>query len=956
VSALLEREGELAELDTMVGEVCAGRGCFAVIEAAAGLGKTRLLQAARTAGQDAGMRVLAGRATELERDFPFALVRQLFEPPLLTLNPATREALLEGAAGAARGALGLNGDEPTTASGGGAPDTFGVLHGLYWLTAALAEQQPLLLALDDAHWSDAASLDYVGFLLPRLEELPVLLAVSCRPDEAGAEGSLARIATDGLARRLAPRVLSRTATATLLAAELDEEPEGAFAATCHEVSGGNPFLLHELARTVAVQAISPSAEQAPRVHELAPERVARTVLVRLAHLSGNAQAVARALVVLGDDADYGLVADLAGLDADTTLTGADELRVASILDPDTSLRFVHPLVRTALHHELPAGERADAHARAAELLRARGASAQRLAAHLVATEARGDRDTVTALIEAGKRALASGAPRSAIAYLTRALREPPSADLRAAVLDPLITACIRTSDQSVYTAIEAEVLAELERNPSSRSRWGTKLTTWMAINGRTKQAISLLKQAIEVASDEDDVDRAFQLEAQLSTLTRLPPAEARARLARYGGRFEANSASGRLAAALEAQWHVLDGTAIDAVEAAGRALQGNCRIFSEQLELLAPGGAVLVLIAADELELAEHGAERALAIGQERSGTPETVGAWWLNGAVALARGDLAVAEADLRQALSLARLGKLQLALPLLIATLTHVLIERGELEEAEGELKASGMADAIPDHIWFAQWLFVRGQLRLEQGRFAQAVEDFAELERRATAWGMVGMPTLQARTYSPRALAALRLHERAREQAQTALVHARRWGAPTAVARALRALGAALEGPECIAPFEEALAVLDGSPARLARARALCDLGTALRHANRRAEAREPLREGLELARRCGATGLAKQGFNELQATGERVRRYTPIGLESLTPSERRVAEMAASGMTNRQIAQSLFLTVKTIETHLAATYDKLGIRSRRLLPEAFGARPGAAPSASPSAVAR
>ena len=307
MSALLERERELAELDAMVREACDGSGRFAVIEAAAGLGKTRLLQAARTAGQDAGMRVLTARATELERDFPFALVRQLFEPLLLTLDTAAREALFEGAAEAARGALGLNGDESTSR----APDMFAVLHGLYWLTAALAEQQPLLLAIDDAHWSDAASLDYVGFLLPRLEELPVLLVVTCRPDEAGAESSLARIATDGLARRLTPRVLSRRATATLLAGELDEEPEGAFAATCHEVSGGNPFLLHELARTVAVQAISPSAEQAPRVRDLVPERIARTVLMRLARLSGDAQAVARALVVLGDDADHQLVAELA---------------------------------------------------------------------------------------------------------------------------------------------------------------------------------------------------------------------------------------------------------------------------------------------------------------------------------------------------------------------------------------------------------------------------------------------------------------------------------------------------------------------------------------------------------------------------------------------------------------------------------------------------------------------
>ncbi len=134
-----------------------------------------------------------------------------------------------------------------------------------------------------------------------------------------------------------------------------------------------------------------------------------------------------------------------------------------------------------------------------------------------------------------------------------------------------------------------------------------------------------------------------------------------------------------------------------------------------------------------------------------------------------------------------------------------------------------------------------------------------------------------------------------------------------------------------------------MLDGSPARLARAEALADLGAALRRDRRRADARPPLREALELARRCGAVGLARTAFDELAATGERVRAYTPIGVESLTPSQRRVAELAATGMTNREIAQSLFLTVKTIESHLAAAYDKLGIRSRQELPYVQGMLP-------------
>jgi DNA-binding NarL/FixJ family response regulator len=127
--------------------------------------------------------------------------------------------------------------------------------------------------------------------------------------------------------------------------------------------------------------------------------------------------------------------------------------------------------------------------------------------------------------------------------------------------------------------------------------------------------------------------------------------------------------------------------------------------------------------------------------------------------------------------------------------------------------------------------------------------------------------------------------------------------------------------------------------GSPRRLQRIHALVELGTALRQAGRRTDARVPLREAFDLARRCGAARLAKRANAELEATGEKVRRYAPIGVESLTPSERRVADLAASGMTNRQIAQSLFVTLKTVEAHLSNAYGKLDIGSRRELPAAL-----------------
>lgn len=201
------------------------------------------------------------------------------------------------------------------------------------------------------------------------------------------------------------------------------------------------------------------------------------------------------------------------------------------------------------------------------------------------------------------------------------------------------------------------------------------------------------------------------------------------------------------------------------------------------------------------------------------------------------------------------------------------------------------------------------------------------------------MIGVPAPPVYICVAHVAAALEDRERARTLADAALARARQWGAPSLVSSALRARAATLDDSARITALEEAVAVLDRSPVRLARAGALTDLGAALRRARRRADARPPLRDALELARRCGAAGLARRAHDELAATGEKVRRHTPIGVESLTPSERRVAELAADGMTNRQIAQTRFLTVKTIETHLSSVYDKLGIRSRRELPAAL-----------------
>jgi DNA-binding CsgD family transcriptional regulator len=179
-----------------------------------------------------------------------------------------------------------------------------------------------------------------------------------------------------------------------------------------------------------------------------------------------------------------------------------------------------------------------------------------------------------------------------------------------------------------------------------------------------------------------------------------------------------------------------------------------------------------------------------------------------------------------------------------------------------------------------------------------------------------------------------------DEARPLVEDELVLARDWGAPGTVARSLRTL--ALVSPrDELAHLREAVAVVDGSPARLEAAKAFTALGRALRRSGQPSAARAPLRRALELAVACGATPVEASARFDLYASGGRPRPKTLTGVGSLTTTEHRVADLAAAGDTNREIAQTLFVTPKTVEAHLSSVYRKLGIRSRRELPAALAA---------------
>jgi predicted ATPase len=369
---------------------------------------------------DLGMAALRGRGSELELDLPFTVVRQLFEGRIARAGPDERARILGGAAALATTALHLGGPTVHTA------DPFTVTHALYWLCANLAELQPLLLVVDDVHWADVQSLRWLAYMRARLEDLPVAFVAAARPAAAGAPVELLRIALPGSsAAVLRPGALSRDGATAFLQAQL-VNADVAFCTACALATGGNPFLLSELVGAVRSQGIAPTADAAGLVAQLISPGVSRSVLQRLGPLGTDALGVGHALAVLGPGNNLARAARLAQVSLPAAAMASDRLRQASILRPDDSLDFLHPLLRSAVYSDIAPAARRALHRRAAEILADDGVGVEQVASHLLGSEPAGDPWVVDRLLEAAHRSLSAGAPDAAARYLARAVEEPPA--------------------------------------------------------------------------------------------------------------------------------------------------------------------------------------------------------------------------------------------------------------------------------------------------------------------------------------------------------------------------------------------------------------------------------------------------------------------------------------------------------------------------------------------------
>nr|MDQ3642213.1 AAA family ATPase [Actinomycetota bacterium] len=377
-STLVEREAETSYLARAIDGAYSGAGAFVLVEGPAGIGKSRLLEAGRAAAEERGVRVLRARGGELERDFAYGIVRQLLERPVAELGEQGRQELLSGSARLAAPVLGLTAED----AGGTADPSFGVMNGLYWLTSNLASREPLLLEVDDAHWCDNPSLRFLLYLANRLEGLPITLAVAARLTEPGtSEPLLSELRASGAATAVRPTPLTVDGVTAVLRERFEAPPAREFSVACHRVTAGNPFLLSELVSALQTDGTDPSVAAAALVRELGPDTIARSVLLRLGRLPDSCGTLARALAVMGTQADLSLAARLTGLDTHEASAAADALAAVEILAPKRPLQFVHPIVRTAIYSELPPSERVAMHARAASVLREAGTPVRELAIH-----------------------------------------------------------------------------------------------------------------------------------------------------------------------------------------------------------------------------------------------------------------------------------------------------------------------------------------------------------------------------------------------------------------------------------------------------------------------------------------------------------------------------------------------------------------------------------------------
>lgn len=921
---LLERGSHIGVLDAALDDASDGRGRMVFVEGAAGTGKTALLETAADGGPDRGVRVLKARGTEIEQEFAFGLMCQLLEPALGALAGPERERHLSGPVRPAVLAVApgrdLDGRQP--------PDSFAMMNALYLLTAALAAECPLLLAVDDAHWGDASSLRALSYLAGRIAPLPIALVVSARPGEPGAPEALLDSLREapGVAR-LTPSALGRPAVAEIVRERIPGASDDACEAAA-AVTAGNPLYLTELLRAVADQGTADGDAEAIRRAALPSlgERVAR----RIEGVDGVAPALASAMAVIGEGS-LASACDLAGVDASTGARIAQRLRRLEVLASENPFAFVHPLVRRSVYDSLTTAERDSHHAAAARLLEAADAAPEGVAAHRAAVRPAGAPEAARAMTRAATGALARGAPDEAARWYRRALEEEAPEPSRAELLAALGTAEAALLDPAGLDHLRQALVASTD--PTLSARVAVTLAPTLFAAGLWTEAADVVAAADAMLGDRDPTASAelagiglLITGYSLALVDRVPIAPGRLDALAAGDDWAAHAL-----AATRAAYAAHTGETTRARKLVDRALQGGTLVAERERGIWATSHLLVAMVELDDNERALTASAEIEAAAEREGSMSSSIAAVSHRAWIQARQGDLAVAVATLGPLIESAT----QSGNPTFVAAqlfyLQDALLERSGLDELVTigktlDIEAVGLAGT-----WMgAMVLTVRGRLNSAELDTGAAVSDLRAALAIARGLSM-GPAVTPLGSLLALALTSAQADEATRLVAEE-LELARATGLDRPQGIALRAAGILAPDQDGVPLLRESITLLGRCGARLEEARSLLALGGALRRSGARREARTELIAAAELARACGADLLAGRVHEELRAAGGRPRREATTGPAALTASELRVVRLAAGGASNQQIAGELFVTTKTVETHLSHAYAKLGLSGR------------------------
>jgi DNA-binding NarL/FixJ family response regulator/tetratricopeptide (TPR) repeat protein len=956
---LVGRAEELGSLDRVLIELDQGRAAAVELVGEPGIGKTRLLGELAARADARGRLVLSGSASELERDLPFSVFVDALDEYLEGLDPSSLARLDEDVRTELAHVFPALSALATVRDLALQHERYRTHRAVRALLEHLAETRPLALVLDDLHWADSASVELLGALLRRPPAAAVLMALALRPRQMPERLS----ATLERAHRAA--ALTRIELGALTPAEarelLGETVDVADATVLYDESGGNPFYLEQLARSLdRVGGAAAVSEEISLAGSGVPSGVAASLSEELALLSDGGRLVLEGAAVAGDPFEPELAAAAAAASEESALDAIDELLQFDLVrttDVPRRFRFRHPLVRRAVYDATAGGWRLGAHERCAEALAARGATAAARAHHVERSAREGDVGAVTVLREAGEAAVRL-APASAARWFADALRLLPQTASAEERVELLLASAGALTAAGHFADSHSALLDALAIVPDDSLALRTRLTRACAgvesLLGRHEQARARLANALESLPDPGSPEAvALMIDLAINGFWRSrfeamqESAERAVSVARPLGDAPLTAAALALLALAESMMGAAERAEADRLEATTLLESLSDDELARRLDAAAWLAGVELYL--DQYADADAHATRALAVGRATGQGDLLPVLVQILGAVWRVRGKLVEAGELLDGGIEAARLLGNTQELVWSLFSRSAVALAVGDVELALATAQESVDLSQDLDEGFHSAWAAVRlAAALLEIGQPESAVElllSFAGGEELALIPG-------SWRAYCLELLTRCWLALDRQADAERAAACAEAWASavqlPPAAAWADRAAAAvALHSGDLARAAERALASAAaadevGAPIEAALSRTLA--GRALAQAGQSDRAAEELQRAATELDACGALRYRGYAERELRKLGRAIHRRTRpgkadgTGIESLTARELQVARLVVDRKTNPEIAAELFLSQKTVETHLRNIFRKIDVSSRVALARA------------------